>query len=90
VLDTQVVENLMEEDHIGHLKKARNELVRQRRLSISALKEGDQKNTEHQLTVLIRYQQAIEAIDKAMIEEQRAAKIATGKQPRTSIIQYED
>lgn len=45
--------------------------------------------TEAQLTALVRYQQAIEAIDSAIAEEQRSAEITTGVQPRTSIIRYE-
>ena len=82
----------MAEDHIGDLKKARDELVRQRRASISALTRG-YKYTEHQLDTLIRYEQAIEAIDRAIKEEQRAAKeqrdaeIAASMQP---LIKYED
>jgi hypothetical protein len=75
----------MAEDHIGYLKKARDELVRQRRASISALTRG--KYTEHQLDTLIRYEQAIEAIDRAIMEEQRATENAAGVQPR---IKYED
>jgi hypothetical protein len=76
----------MAEDHVSGLKNARDELVRQRRASISALKEGD-IHTEHQLDTLIRYQEAIEAIDRAIKEEQRAAEIAVGVQP---LIKYED
>ena len=76
----------MAEDHVGNLKKVRNELVRQLRASISALTE-DHKHTEHQLNTLIRYQQAIDAIDRLIEEEQRAAEIAAGVQPR---IKYED
>jgi hypothetical protein len=76
----------MAEDHVSDLKNAKDELVRQRRASISALAEGD-IHTEHQLDTLIRYQQAIEAIDRAIKEEQRAAKIAAGVQP---LIKYED
>jgi hypothetical protein len=62
----------MAEDHVGDLKKARDELIRQRRASISALTEGS-KHTEHQLDTLIRYEQAIEAIEHAITEEQIAA-----------------
>ena len=82
----------MAENHISDLKNARDELVRQRRASISALAEGD-THTEHQLDTVIRYQEAIEAIDRAIKEEQRAAKeqraaeIAAGMQP---LIKYED
>jgi dihydroneopterin aldolase len=82
----------MAEDHVGDLKKARDELIRQRRASISALTEGS-KHTEHQLDTLIRYEQAIEAIDRAIKEEQRAAKeqlaaeLAASVQPQT---RYED
>jgi hypothetical protein len=43
--------------------------------------------TAHQLNTLIRYQQAIDAIDRLIEEEQRAAEIAAGVQPR---IKYED
>jgi phosphopentomutase len=79
----------MAEDHVSKLKNARDELVRQRRACISALAEGD-IHTEHQLDVL-RYQEAIEAIDRAIKEEQRAAEraaeIAAGVQP---LIKYED
>jgi hypothetical protein len=53
---------------------------------MSALAEGD-IHTEHQVDTLIRYQEAIEAIDRAIKEEQRAAKIAAGVQP---LIKYED
>jgi dihydroneopterin aldolase len=64
----------------------------QRRASISVLADGD-KYTEHQLDTLIRYQEAIEAIDRAIKEEQRAAKeqlaaeLAASVQP---LIKYED
>ena len=75
----------MAEDHVSDLKNARDELVRQRRANISALTEGD-KHTAHQLNTLIRYQQAIDAIDRLIEEEQRAAEIAAGVQPR---IKYE-
>ena len=71
----------MAEDHIGNLKKVRNELVRRLQASISALTE-DHKHTEHQLDTLIRYEQAIEAIEHAITEEQIAAM-----QPLT---RYED
>ena len=64
----------MAEDHVGNLKKVRNELVRQLRTSISALTEGS-KHTEHQLDTLIRYEQAIEAIEHAITEEQIAANV---------------
>lgn len=82
----------MAENHVSDLKNARDELVRQRRASISALAEGD-IHTEHQLDTLIRYQEAIEAIDRAINEEQRAAKeqraaeIAASVEPQT---RYED
>ena len=85
-------ETWMAENHVSDLKTARDELVRQRRTSISALAEGD-IHTEHQLDTLIRYQEAIEAIDRAINEEQRAAKeqraaeIAASVQPQT---RYED
>jgi hypothetical protein len=74
----------MAEDHVGDLKKARDELVRQRRTIISALTRV-YKYT--QLDTLIRYEQAIEAIDRAITEEQRATENAAGVQPR---IKYED
>ena len=76
----------MAENHVSDLKNARDELVRQRRASISALAEGD-IHTEHQLDTLIRYQQAIDAIDRLIKEEQLAAEIAADVQPR---IKYED
>ena len=76
----------MAEDHVSALKNARDELVRQRRARMSALAEGDVR-TEHQVDTLIKYQEAIEAIDRAIKEEQRAAKIAAGVQP---LIKYED
>jgi hypothetical protein len=75
----------MAEDHVSALKNARDELVRQRRARMSALAEGDVR-TEHQVDTLIKYQEAIEAIDRA-IKEQRAAKMAAGVQP---LIKYED
>jgi dihydroneopterin aldolase len=56
------------------------------------LAEGD-IHTEHQLDTVLRYQEAIEAIDRAINEEQRAAKeqraaeIAASVQPQT---RYED
>jgi hypothetical protein len=77
----------MAEDHVSNLKNARDELVRQRRARMSALAEGE-IHTEHQVDTLIRYQKAIEAIDRAIKQEQRAAEIAAGVQPR--IIKYED
>ena len=80
----------MAEDHVGNLRKARVELVRQRRLNISALKGDYGQNTERQLTALIKYEQAIKAIDNAIAEEQRSAEIAAGAQPGTSSIRYED
>jgi hypothetical protein len=71
----------MVEDHVSDLKNARDDLVRQRRARMSALAEGD-IHTEHQLDTLIRY-----PIDRAIKEEQRAAKIAAGVQ---HLIKYED
>ena len=80
----------MAEDHVSKLKNARDELVRQRRAYISALAEGD-IHAEHRLDTVLRYQEAIEAIDRAIKEEQRAAEraaeIAAGVQP---LIKYED
>jgi hypothetical protein len=74
----------MAEDHVVDLKRARQELVRQRRLTVSALKEELHSDLSHHLNTLIRYQQAIEAIDRAITEERRAAKIAAGiQQPQT-------
>ena len=74
----------MAEDHVIDLKRARQELVRQRRLTVSALKEELHSDLSHRLNTLIRYQQAIEAIDRAITEERRAAKIAAGvQQPQT-------
>jgi hypothetical protein len=57
----------MADDYVGDLKKARDELVRQRRLIISALNKNYNDDTEHQVTALTRYQQAIEAIDNAVM-----------------------
>jgi hypothetical protein len=57
-------------------------LGRERRASISALTEGS-KHTENQLDTLIRYEQGIEAIDRAITDEQLAA---AGMPP----IKYED
>jgi hypothetical protein len=80
----------MAEDHVGDLKKARNELVKQRRSSVSALTEGDNPgHAEHQLDNLIKYQRAIEAIDRAVREEESAAeKVAGGN--RRPLIRHED
>jgi hypothetical protein len=76
----------MAEKPVSDLKNARDELVRQRRARMSALAESNIP-TEHQVDTLIRYQEAIEAIDRAIKEEQRAAEIAAGVQP---LIKYED
>jgi hypothetical protein len=82
----------MAENQVSDLKNARDELVRQRRASISALAEGG-IHTEHQLDTFIRYQEAIEAIDRLIKEEQRdakeqrAAEIAASVRPQTT---YED
>ena len=59
----------MAEDHVGNLRKARDELVTQRRLNISALKGDYGQNTERQLTALIKYEQAFKAIDRATVSE---------------------
>jgi hypothetical protein len=77
-------------DPIGDLKKAREELIRQRRLTVSALAEGYKDgHTEHQLDNLIRYQRAIETIDRLIREEERAADVAAGIK-RRSVIRHED
>jgi hypothetical protein len=73
----------MAEDHVSDLKKARDELVRQRRATISALTEGD-KHTGHQLNTLIKYQQAIDAIDRLIKEEQRAPKSPLACSPESN------
>ena len=80
----------MAEDHVVDLKRARQELVRQRRLTVSALKEELHSDLGHHLNALIRYQQSIEAIDRAITEEQRAAKIATGVQQPQARSLHED
>jgi predicted ribosome quality control (RQC) complex YloA/Tae2 family protein len=85
-------ETWMAQDHVSDLKNARDELVRQRRASISVLADGD-KYTEPQLDTLIRYQEAIEAIDRAIKEEQRAAKEQSAAELAASVqplIKYED
>ena len=80
----------MAEDYVVNLERARRELVRQRRLTVSALKEEPHCDLDHQLKTLIRYHQAIEAIDRAITEEQRAAKIAADvQQPQTRFL-HED
>ncbi len=77
-------------DYVLDLKKARDELIRQRRSIISALVEGYKSgHTEHQLDNLIRYQRAIETIDRALREEERAAEVAAGVK-RRSFIRHED
>jgi dihydroneopterin aldolase len=82
----------MAENHVNDLKNARDELVRQRRASISALAEGD-RHTEHQLDTFVRYQEAIEAIDRLIKEEQRAAQEQRAAEIAASVqllIKYED
>jgi hypothetical protein len=77
-------------DHVLELRKARDELVRQRRSTASALAEGYKSGqTEHQLDNLIRYHRAIEAIDRAIRDEERAAEIAAGVK-RPTLIPHED
>ena len=81
----------MADDHIGELKKARDQLIKQRRSSISALGDGYKHgDTERQLDNLIRYQRAIEAIDRAIREEEHAAEAAAGVKRRASFIRHED
>ena len=81
----------MADDHIGELKKARDQLIKQRRSSISALGDGYKHgDTERQLDNLIRYQRAIEAIDRAIREEEHAAEAAAGLKRRASLIRHED
>jgi hypothetical protein len=80
----------MAQDHVGDLKKARDELVKQRRSSVSALTEGDNPgHAERHLDNLIRYQRAIEAIDRAIREEERAAENVAGGN-RRPLIRHED
>jgi hypothetical protein len=80
----------MAQDHVGDLKKARDELVKQRRSSVSALTEGDNPgHAERPLDNLIRYQRAIEAIDRAIKEEELAAENAAGAS-RRPLIRHED
>ena len=74
-------------DYVLELKKARDELIRQRRSLVSTLLDGGQ--SEQQLDNLIRYQRAIEAIDRAVREEERAAEVAAGIKRRT-FIRHED
>jgi hypothetical protein len=77
-------------DHVRDLKKARDELVKQRRSSALAMTEsykpGDAAN---RLDNLIRYQRAIEAIDRAIKEEELAAENAAGAS-RRPLIRHED
>jgi hypothetical protein len=81
----------MADNHIGELKKARDQLIKQRRSSISALGDGYKHgDTEQQLDNLIRYQRAIEAIDRAIREEEHAAEAAAGVKRRASFIRHED
>jgi hypothetical protein len=80
----------MAEDHVGDLKKARDELIGQRRATISVLAEGYKRDqTEHQLDNLIRYQRAIDVIDRAIRDEERTAEIAASVK-RRSFIRHED
>jgi hypothetical protein len=77
-------------DPVGDLKKAREELIRQRRSIVSELTKGYKDgHTERQLDNLIRYQRAIETIDRIIREEERATDVAAGLR-RRSIIRHED
>jgi hypothetical protein len=83
-------ETWMTEDYVSDLKKARDQLIKQRRSSVAALGDGYKLgDTEHVLDNLIRYQRAIEAIDRAIREEERAAEVAAGVK-RRSFIRHED
>ena len=75
----------MAEDHAGDLKRRGMNWLGSAG-GVSALARG-YKYTQHQLDTLIRYEQAIEAIDRAITEEQRATENAVGVLPR---IKYED
>ena len=80
----------MAEDYISDLKKARDQLIKQRRSSVAALGDGYKPgDTEHVLDSLIRCQRAIEAIDRAIREEEHAAEVAAGGK-RRSFIRHED
>ena len=80
----------MAEDYISDLKKARDLLIKQRRSSVAALGDGYKPgDTEHVLDSLIRCQRAIEAIDRAIREEEHAAEVAAGVK-RRSFIRHED
>jgi hypothetical protein len=80
----------MAEDYVSDLKKARDRLIKQRRSSVVALGDGYKPgDTEHLLDSLIRYQRAIEAIDRAIREEEHAAELAAGVK-RRSFIRHED
>jgi hypothetical protein len=80
----------MSEDYVSDLKKARDQLIKQRRSNVAALAAGYKRgDTEHQLDNLVRYQRAIEAIDRAIREEERVAEVAAGVQ-RRSFIRHED
>lgn len=80
----------MAEDYVSDLKKARDQLIKQRRSSVAALGDGYKPgDTERVLDNLIRYQRAIEAIDRAIREEEHAVEVASGVK-RRSFIRHED
>jgi hypothetical protein len=77
-------------DHVLDLKKARDELVKQRRSTASALANGHHHaHNERQLDELIRCQRAIELLDRAIRDEERTAEISAAIKRRT-FIRHED
>jgi hypothetical protein len=76
-------------DHVADLKRAREELLRQRRLIAAGLAQEQNYGPPERLEDLVKCQQAIEALDRAIREEERAAEIAAAAN-RRAFMRHED
>ena len=79
----------MAADHVGDLKRIREELVKHRRTIAAGLAQAHGRGPSEHLDALTRCQGAIEAIDRAIREEERAAEVAAAAS-RRAFMRHED
>jgi hypothetical protein len=77
-------------DHVADLKRVREGLVRQRRAMAAELAQAPSGGAPGRVDDLVKSQQAIEALDRAIREEERAADLAAAANRRAAFMRHED
>ena len=80
----------MSVDHVADLRRVREDLVRQRRTIAAELAQAHSRGPPGRVDDLVKCQQAIDALDRAIREEERVAELAAAAGRRAAFMRHED